>query len=443
MKYLIFNFFLFLTISHLSAQNYDTRFELSSINCSTKQVCYHVQLRPNGPGSFNLAGQNYRIFYNSALAAYSSGQSLLPSQYGEYTMVQNVQGANASEMNGPLAFEETLGFLNFAMDLNDTQNGGINLPASEWTSTSNLCFTVEAEAIENIDSCIELIWGRAGLTDVYATAFVEVSRWVSTNNTTNSLGIDYDDLDTGDGASSCLVLNCQPNAISVSNITGNESMGSAEIQVCIAAATTENVTVNLTTSDSTAVSPNDYTELTNAMVTIPVGQTCSSVLIPITQDTISETSEIFKVILTNPSPNASIGDGFALVTIADDEAIPTVSIQDVTVNEDTTVATISICLSGLSSLPTTMTLNTSDSTAVAGSDFVGVDDLAVTIPSGALCTTIEVNIIDNLILENTEFFGILLSNLSANATFSDDTAVVTILDNDTVCQAKAPVITGN
>jgi len=443
MKYLIFNFFLFLITSHLSGQNYDTRFELSSINCETHQVCYHVQLRPNGAGSFNLAGQNYRIFYNSSLASFISGQSLLPSQYGEYTLVQNMEGADASEMNGPLAFEATLGFLNFAMDLNDVQNGGINLPANEWTSTSKLCFTAVDEVLDNVDSCIELIWGRSGLTDVYATAFVEVSRWVSTNNTTNSLGILYDDLNSDDGASSCLVLNCQPNAISVSNITGNESMGSAEIQVCIAAVTTENVTVNLTTSDSTAVSPNDYTAVTNAMVTIPVGQTCSSILIPIPQDTISETNEIFKVALTNASPNASIGDGYALVTIVDDEAIPTVSIQDVSVNEDTTVATISICLSGLSSLPTTMTFNTSDSTAVAGSDFVGIDDLAVTIPSGALCTTIEVNIIDNLILESTEFFGILLSNLSSNATFSDDTAVVTIIDNDTVCQAKAPVITGN
>jgi Calx-beta domain len=443
MKYLVFSFILVLISIELSGQNYDTRFALSSINCETKQVCYHVQLRPNGAGSFNLAGQNYRIFYNSSLASFTSGQSLLPSQYGEYTMVQNVQGANAGEMNGPLDFEATLGFLNYAVDLNDTQNGGINLPANEWTSTSNLCFTVEYEVLNNINSCIELIWGRAGLTDMYATAFVEVSRWVSTNNTTNSNGIDYDDLGADDGASSCLVLNCQPNAISVSDVTIDESMGGAQVQVCIAAATTENITINITTSDSTAVSPNDYTASTNAMITIPVGQTCSTILIPITNDTISETSEIFKVALTNPSSNASIGDGYALVTIVDDEAIPTVSIQDVAVNEDTTVATISICLSGLSALPTTMTFNTSDSTAVAGSDFVGIEDLAVTIPSGALCTTIEVNIIDNLILESTEYFGVLLSNLSPNATFSDDTAVVTILDNDTVCQAKAPVITGN
>jgi hypothetical protein len=443
MKYLIFNFFLFLLSFHLSAQNYDTRFQLSTINCETQQVCYNVQLRPNGAGSFNLAGQNYRIFYNSSLAAYLSGQSLLPSQYGEYTLVQDVQGADASDMNGPLAFESTLGFLNYAMDLNDIQNGGINLPTNQWTSTSNLCFTVDADVLNSLESCLELIWAREGLTDIYATAFVEVSRWVSTNNTTNSLGILYDDLDVDDGASSCLVINCQPTSISVSDVTINEVEGSAQVQICLVAPASENVNVNLTTSDSTALAPNDYTDPTSIMITIPAGQVCSSVLIPITNDSISEINEVFKINLSNPSSNASIGDGYGIVTILDDEEIPTMSIQDFTVNEDASVASLSICLSGLSSFPTTMMINTSDSTAISGIDFEGISDLLVTIAAGEQCATVNINILENSILESTEFFNVILSNISPNVVISKNTALVTIIDNDTVCQAKAPVISGN
>jgi hypothetical protein len=443
MKYLALRFILVLISYELLGQNYDTRFQLSTINCETNQVCYNVQLKPNGSGNFNLAGQNYRIFYNSSIASYTSGQSLLPAPYGEYTVVQNVQGANAGDMNGPLEFEATLGFLNYAIDLNDTQNGGIMLPSNEWTSTSNLCFRVDDEVLKDINACMVLVWGRSGLTDMYATAFVEVSRWVSANNTTSSVGIRYDDLDSGDGASSCLVLQCRPNAISISDVTVNETAGNAQIDVCISAELSEDITVNITTSDSTAKTSDDYAALTNAVVIIPSGQTCTSVLIPIINDTISETSEIFKVILSNPSSNASIRNGYAKVTINDDEAIPTVSIQDVTVNEDENVARISICLSRISSLPTTLKLNTSDSTAVSGSDFERIENLPITIPFGALCTTEDVRIIDNLIFESTEFFGILLNDLSTNAIFSDDKALITILDNDTGCQAKAPVIRGN
>ena len=189
MRYLYFSILLLLLPLFALSQNYDIRFNRSSINCSSRQVCYDVQLRPNGPVNFNLAGQNYRIFYNSALASYVSGVSTLPAQYQGFTLVQDVQDVNADAVNGPLSFEATLGFLNYAMDLNDVQNGGIFLPENQWTSTSTLCFVVEQTVIDNPGTCLEFVWAREGLTDDYATAFVEVSRWISSNNTTNSMGV--------------------------------------------------------------------------------------------------------------------------------------------------------------------------------------------------------------------------------------------------------------
>jgi hypothetical protein len=201
------------------SQNYDIRFNRSSVNCSTGQVCYDVQLRPNGAGSFNLAGQNYRIFYNSALAGYVSGVSTLPGQYQGFTLVQDLQDVNADAVNGPLTFEATLGFLNYAMDLNDTQNGGIVLPANQWTTTSTLCFVVEPVVFSDPNTCLEFVWAREGLTDNYATAFVEVSRWVSANITTNSIGILYDDLNSLDGNQACFNDPLPPTAPIVGTIT--------------------------------------------------------------------------------------------------------------------------------------------------------------------------------------------------------------------------------
>src|SRR5690554_449813 len=104
---------LFLVSLCVSAQDYDIRFSRSSVDCETQQVCFDVQLKINGSGPFNLAGQNYRIYYNSALATYSSGSSLLPfPRYTHYTLVQDVSGSNASG-TGSLPFESNLGFLNY------------------------------------------------------------------------------------------------------------------------------------------------------------------------------------------------------------------------------------------------------------------------------------------------------------------------------------------
>ncbi|MEZ4910140.1 MAG: Calx-beta domain-containing protein [Saprospiraceae bacterium] len=440
MKNLVLNIFLLLIPFFVYSQNYDIRFNRSSVNCQTGQVCYDVQLRPNGSETFNLAGQNYRIFYNSSLASYVSGTSLLPSQYTGYTLVQDVQDANADAENGPLSFEATLGFLNYTMDLNDTENGGIVLPSGQWTTTSNLCFTVEPEVIDNPNVCLEMVWGRDGLTDGYATAFVEVSRWVSTNFTTNSIGILYDDLDSGDGDGACFNTACVQSSITVGDVTINENEGSATVQVCIGSATTQPVTVTLNTSNGTALAGSDYVAISNALVTIPAGQTCSSVIIPVNDDVLSEGDENFNVTLSNPSSNATIGDGSAVVTILDNEPTPSVSISDGTVNENDGTVSLDVCLTAASSVPTTMILNTSNGTAVASSDYTTISGLNVTIPAGSLCTQVVVSILDDTVAEGTESFSVTLSSISANATFSDPNAQVTILDNEVACNAQAQII---
>jgi mRNA-degrading endonuclease toxin of MazEF toxin-antitoxin module len=179
------------------------------------------------------------------------------------------------------------------------------------------------------------------------------------------------------------------------------------------------------------------------VITIPAGQTCSSIMIPITNDTLSQRSKIFYIRLTNPSSNATIGNGFAKVTIVDDEAIPTVSIEDVTVNENAGAALIVVCLSNVSSNPTSITMKTSDGSAVSGSDYGAESDRVLTIPSGVRCITIHLNILDDVLTEKSESFKVILSNISGNATIADGEATINIVDNDTLCQAKAPVISGN
>lgn len=436
---------IFMALVVTKAQDYDIRFNRSSVNCQTRQVCYDVQLRPSG-SSFNLAGQNYRLFYDGSKASYISGTSLLPGQYQGFTLVQDVQNQNADATNGALNFEATLSFLNYGMDLNDTQNGGILLPAGQWTTTSNLCFTVTQDVVNNPNVCIEAVWARAALTSQYATAYVEISKWLSPNNTTNAVPNQYIDLNASSGDQACLNIACAPVAlptISVSNLTANENGGSASVQVCLSTASSTPVTVTLNTSNGTATSSSDYVAISNAVVTIPAGQLCTPVNIPILDDNTAEGNETFTITISNPSSNATLGTSTATVTIADNEGIPSLSINSLSINENAGTANLTVTLSAPASQNVTFTVNTQNGTAFAPSDYNTITNQTYTIPAGQTFVTINISVLDDALVEGNESFNVTMSNPSANATILTGTAVVNIIDNEVACAAQAPTISGN
>ena len=322
MKKLQFKILVILLLGYFqvnSQKTFDVRFALSGVDCVNRTVCYDVQIRSANGTSWGLAGQNYRIFYNSALASYISGTSLLPtSSYTNYVLVQDVQDANASGVNGPLAFEATLGFLNYYMDLNDVANGGISLPANgNWVTTSNLCFNVDQSVFDDPNICLELVWARDGLTNDYATAFVEVSQWVGANNTTPAVPNFHDDMDASDGEQACLDIACAQPGITVSDITVNENAGTATVQLCLSAPATTSKSITASTQNGTAFSGSDYSTTTQTL-TFGIGETCKPFSVPVINDNLIESIESFNVLLSNPS-GVTILDGTGVITILDDE----------------------------------------------------------------------------------------------------------------------------
>ena len=126
---------------------------------------------------------------------------------------------------------------------------------------------------------------------------------------------------------------------------------------------------------------------------------------------------------------ASGGDGFGW-TVSYDQ--PTISIDDVTVEEADGVAILTISLSA--ALPSdgadvSVDYTTTDGTAVAPDDYTGTAGTA-TIPAGETSVTIDIPIIDDGLLVEDEFetFTLDLSN-PANATIADGQGVVTIVDS--------------
>ena len=67
-------------------------------------------------------------------------------------------------------------------------------------------------------------------------------------------------------------------------------------------------------------------------LTFAAGQTTQTVTVPVNGDVLDEVDETFSVNLSSPV-NATIADGQGLGTITDDDAPPTLSIDDVTVTE--------------------------------------------------------------------------------------------------------------
>ncbi len=193
-------------------QTYDIRFKFESIDCEKKEVCYFVQLRSANGAPWKLAGQNYRVFYDASKAKYKVGSGtaqLPPDDYSPFTLTTNVPGTDASAFNGLLPFDATLGFLNYSIDLMDLASGGISFNADgEWVNTTLLCFDLEDETINTPEACLNLVWARPGLTDSYATAFVEVSEWTGQNATENAEVNIYDDLDENEGDGACISSEC-------------------------------------------------------------------------------------------------------------------------------------------------------------------------------------------------------------------------------------------
>lgn len=416
-------------------QDVDIRFHRDSVNCDLRSACYTTQIRPNGTIPINLGGQNYRIFYNSSRAKTTSVTSLLPSQYGALNIVQDYHDIDASSNGAPISFKATLGFLNYAIDLSDVQNGGLEIPLNEWLSTTRVCFEIDQEVFEDPNKCLEAVWGREGLTDSLASAFVQISRWVTTNRTTSTKVIEYYDLNSSSGDEACFTETCGHSAIPgifINDVLVMENSGKVTVQICIGEAIAKDVSVTVKTTNDTAIAGEDYRAIADSTVIIPAGQTCVSVTISILDDDIYEGDETFNVELSNPSSNATIIKQKAVVTIDDDESKPELSITDVTVHENDGNAVLTATLSGKMSKSVSFKVNTMDNTAKAGQDYNAIIDSLYTIPAKSTSVSITIPIINDDVSEPEESFSVLLSDVNEGIIISKSTAIVTIIDDEEI-----------
>jgi uncharacterized repeat protein (TIGR01451 family) len=212
-------------------------------------------------------------------------------------------------------------------------------------------------------------------------------------------------------------------------IEGDAGTVDAGFTVSLSAASGQEVTVDYATADGTATASSDYLTTSDTLI-FDAGVTSRTVSVVVNGDLMDEPDENFLVNLSNPV-NASILDDQGQGVITDDDAAPTLSIDDVAVMEGdagTVDAVFTVSLSAASGQEVMVDYATANGTATADSDYLTTSDTLI-FDAGVTSRTVTVVVNGDLLDELDETFLVSLSN-PVNASISDGQGQGTITNDD-------------
>lgn len=221
-------------------------------------------------------------------------------------------------------------------------------------------------------------------------------------------------------------------SISVSDASvseGDNGTTSLMFDVTLSAASGKSVTVDYATIDAGASSATDYAT-TSGTLTFEPGDTTEIVEVLVHGDAVFEIDEAFVLNLTAEF-EATIADDSADGSITNDDAMPSLSIGDVTVAEGdagSTIATFAVTKTGETELSAGVNWATGDGSASSTSDYVNASG---SLTFGPLQTAkqISITITGDDLDEADEQFVVELSG-ATSATIDGGSAVGTITDDE-------------
>nr|WP_230583988.1 putative Ig domain-containing protein [Xanthomonas arboricola] len=224
--------------------------------------------------------------------------------------------------------------------------------------------------------------------------------------------------------------------LSINNVSvneGNAGTTNATFTVSLSQpAGSGGVSFDIATADGTATAGVDYVASSLTGQTIPAGSSSATFTVLVNGDTLSEPNETFFVNVSNVT-GASVGDGQGQGTIVNDDALPALSIDDVSVNEGnsgTTTATFTVSLSAASGQTVSVNYITADGTATAGSDYAARSG-TLTFAPGVTAQGVAITVNGDTAVEPNETFSVGLSGAS-NASIARATGTGTIVNDDVV-----------
>ena len=210
---------------------------------------------------------------------------------------------------------------------------------------------------------------------------------------------------------------------------GDAGTANATFTVDLSTASGRAASVAYATASGTATAPADY-QTTSGTLNFAPGETTQTVTVPVNADLLDEIDENFTVNLSS-AVGATIADGLGLGTIIDNDPLPALSVNDVTVTEGdsgTVAAAFTVSLSVPSGRSVTVGYATANGSAIAPADFTAITG-TLTFAAGQTSQQVTVLVNGDLLDEVSESFFLNLSG-PTNATISDPQAVGTIIDDD-------------
>jgi hypothetical protein len=212
--------------------------------------------------------------------------------------------------------------------------------------------------------------------------------------------------------------------------TATESAGAVPIDVVLSTASGLTVTVAYSTTDLTADSA-DYDTAAGTLTFAP-GTITQTFNVNVIGDMIAEPDETVALALGEPSNGALGSPTDAILTILDDEGLPSLAFEQAaySVGETAGSVVLTVTLSSQSALTVTANYTSGTGTAASGLDYAPLSD-TLTFAPGVTSQTITLTVLTDSLDEADETVPVALSAPSNAGLGVPSTAVVTIVDDDT------------
>jgi RHS repeat-associated protein len=191
------------------------------------------------------------------------------------------------------------------------------------------------------------------------------------------------------------------------------------------------VGATISLSDGTATAPADYNN-TPIAVNFADGETTKTVVIPIVNDTLLESTETLNLVLSNPTGGATLGtQNTATLTVVDDDMELAFSAPTFSVNEDgNAIAAVTVTRTGRSTGEVGAILTLANGTATSPGDYNNTA-IPVIFADGEMTKTVVIPIINDTLAEDNETINLSLGTPTGGATIgSQNTASLMVVDND-------------
>ena len=196
------------------------------------------------------------------------------------------------------------------------------------------------------------------------------------------------------GAHAATVSHFQVNSMSL--VEGDAGTSNMTFTISYTGAKND-ISVDWATADGTAVAGSDYVASSGTATFTLAGPTSQTITIPVIGDLLDEANETFTVNLTNAQPPAiaDITTATGTGTITDNDPLPSVVINDVSLtegNSGTTNADFTVTLSAPSGRNVTVNYATANATATQPADYTTTSG-TLTFTPGQVTKTVSVPVV--------------------------------------------------